>query len=140
LWGFEQISTPPYHPNSNGDAERFVQTFESLLYKGLRSNRIMRCGTFYLNKTTLTLHRATRKSPAEMLQGRNLRTTLDIIKIGQKEKPLSGYAANMKQVYDKGKRERYFRIGQEVYVRNYGNTRDRWISRIVVKKLWSEHL
>ncbi|VDL65922.1 unnamed protein product, partial [Nippostrongylus brasiliensis] len=132
--GIEQIFTPPYHPNSNGEAERFVQTFKTTLYKGLRSRKTEENSVWdLLFEYRVTPHVATGKSPAEMLQGRNLRTTLDVIKTGQRKNLMSRYTAKMKQQYDKGKRERKFRIGQEVYIRNYSGTGDRWIPGIIVK-------
>ncbi|KAK5978530.1 Integrase catalytic domain-containing protein [Trichostrongylus colubriformis] len=77
--GIQQIFAPPYHPNSNGEAERSVQTFKITLYKGLRSNKNLENAVLdLLFEYRVTPHAATGQAPAEMLMGRNLRTTSDI--------------------------------------------------------------
>ncbi|KAK6056212.1 hypothetical protein COOONC_06287 [Cooperia oncophora] len=43
----------------------------------------------------------------------------------------------MKKNYDRGKKERKFSVGQEVFIRNYTGSGDRWIPGIVVKVLGS---
>ncbi|XP_062537710.1 uncharacterized protein K02A2.6-like [Armigeres subalbatus] len=78
--GILHLKTPPYHPQSNGLAERFVDTFK----RGLR------------------------KSPAELLLGRKLRTSLDLLK-----PPTSFY----KQA--ESKQESQFNRKHGTKVRNY---------------------
>ncbi|PIO67211.1 hypothetical protein TELCIR_11047 [Teladorsagia circumcincta] len=135
--GIQQIFTPPYHPNSNGEAERFVQTFKNASYKGLRSNKTLENAVVdLLFEYRVTPHAATGKAPAEMLMGRSLRTTLDIIKTG-KRKGTSKCREEMKRNYDRGKKERTFEVGQEVLIRNYTGAGDRWIPGMVMKVLGS---
>ncbi|KAK6059210.1 integrase core domain protein [Cooperia oncophora] len=59
---------PPYHHNSNGEAERFVQTFKKAYYKGRKAAKavdtIVRDLLF---EYRVTEHPATGMSPAEML-------------------------------------------------------------------------
>ena len=38
-WGFEHVTSSPYHPHSNGLAERTVQTVKNILSKTLHSNQ-----------------------------------------------------------------------------------------------------
>ncbi|XGW34442.1 hypothetical protein V3C99_018378 [Haemonchus contortus] len=134
--GIEQIFTPPYHPNSNGEAERFVQTFKNALNKGLRSNKTVEDALLdLLFEYRVTPHVATGKAPAEMLMGRTLRTTLDIIRSKNNALPPNRYRVGMKKNYDVGKKERRFSVGQEVFIRNYTGSGDRWIPGIVVKIL-----
>ncbi|KAK6054210.1 hypothetical protein COOONC_08281 [Cooperia oncophora] len=66
--GIQQIFAPPYHPNSNGEAERFVQTFKNTLYKGLRSNKSLENAVLdLLFEYRVTPHAATGEAPTEML-------------------------------------------------------------------------
>ena len=76
--GIRHIRLPPYHPTSNGLAERAIQTFK----KGLRK---FKSGTlsFILSRSLLwyriTPHSATGSSPSELLWGRRLRSRLDLV-------------------------------------------------------------
>ena len=81
----QQTLTAPYHPNSNGEAERFVQTFKDHLYKSTKEGKSKEKATVeLLFHYRATLHPATGLSPAEMLMGRKLRTELDIINESKK--------------------------------------------------------
>jgi len=77
--GIRHTLTPPYHPSSNGQAERAVQTFKRALLKMPREARDLHIKRFLLDVHTVT-HNTTKKSPAEMMFGRNLRTVLHLVK------------------------------------------------------------
>ena len=79
--GIQQIRTAPYHPASNDQAERTVQTFKTTLNKmlnekGTINQKVQR----FLMAYHTTPHSATNCTPAELLFGRRLRTALDILK------------------------------------------------------------
>ncbi|XP_049301309.1 uncharacterized protein K02A2.6-like [Anopheles funestus] len=74
--GIEHIRTPPFHPQSNGQAERFVDTFKRALRK-------IRVGTATLQESLdlfLQTYRSTpnpvldQRTPAEIMLGRRSRT------------------------------------------------------------------
>ena len=76
--GIEHITSAPYHASSNGCAERAVQTFKSMMKKagdGNLNTKVSRVLFSYriMPQSTKGL------SPAEMLQGRRLRSTLNQI-------------------------------------------------------------
>ena len=68
----------PYHPSSNGQAERFVQTFKSAMQKGKGSELEKTLNQFLLRYRT-TPHPKTGKSPSEIMFGRNIKTRLDLL-------------------------------------------------------------
>ena len=85
--GIKHILTSPYHPASNGLAERAVQTFKSAVSKleGSIQDRILR----FLFKYRITPQTTTSLSPAEILMGRRLRSHLDMIHPDSTQKPLA---------------------------------------------------
>ncbi|PIO68719.1 integrase core domain protein [Teladorsagia circumcincta] len=68
----ELISIPPYHHNSNGEAERFVQTFKKGYNKGKKSGKTTEARVRdQLFEYRITEHPAIGSSPAEMSMGRS---------------------------------------------------------------------
>ncbi|KAK3098183.1 hypothetical protein FSP39_016945 [Pinctada imbricata] len=115
----------PYHPATNGLAERFVQTFE-------RSIKSMKHDSMSLNKKIAnfllqyrnTPHTTTNESPAKLFVGRQLRSRLDLIRPNIQGKV---DRANMNSAFGKkGKPVPSFKPGDHVIVRDYrGN---KWIN------------
>jgi transposase InsO family protein len=75
--GIKHTLVSPYHPASNGLAERAVQTFKHNVTKleGPMETRISK----FLFKYRITPQTSTELSPAELLMGRRLRTHLDLL-------------------------------------------------------------
>lgn len=79
--GIKHFKSAPYHPATNGLAERFVQTFK-------RSMKTMKNQEKSLNKKIANFlllyrnapHSITNETPAKLFHGRNLRTCLDLIR------------------------------------------------------------
>ena len=125
--GIQHIRTSPYHPSSNGLAERAVQTFKSALKKleGNVSSRLIQ----FLACYCVTPHSTTEASPVELLMGRKLRTTLDLIH------PDMSHTVSSKQTdFKSTKPLRQFSIGQKVFAHNYRGT-STWIPAQVVEKI-----
>ena len=77
--GITQITSAPYHPSSNGLAERAVQTVKQgikTLHEGTLRDKVSR----FLFAYRSTPQTTTGKSPAEMLFGHKLSTHLSLIK------------------------------------------------------------
>lgn len=76
--GIKHMLTAPYHPQSNGLAERFVQTFKRS-YAASTGPMQTRIDKFLLKYRT-TPTDGEQLTPAERLMGRKLRTLLDLIR------------------------------------------------------------
>ena len=77
--GITHVTSSPYHPATNGLAERAVQIFKQGMRKvkdGKLSDRMAR----FLFSYRITPQSSTGISPAELLQGRKLRSRLDLLK------------------------------------------------------------
>ncbi|KAK6028509.1 retroviral aspartyl protease [Ostertagia ostertagi] len=127
-----QIDCGPHYDRVHSVTQMPKVEIKKQLVRILNSNKRL----FQDGLGRVTPHAATGKAPAEMLMGRSLRTTLDIIKAG-KRKGTSKYREEMKRNYDRGKKERTFEVGQEVFIRNYTGSGDRWIPGMVMKVLGS---
>ena len=74
--GVRHVRTPPYHPASNGLAERAVQTFKEGMKK-LKDVSLETKLSRFLFKYRLTPQSSTGISPSEIMYGRRIRSQLD---------------------------------------------------------------
>ena len=122
--GIKQVLTSPYHPSSNGLAERAVQTFKNAVTK-LDGPMEVRLSKF-LFKYRITPQTTTGLSPAQLLMGRRLRTHLDLLH--------PDTAARMNDKQEKsipGRAPRQFEVGEKVYAKNFHGPK--WITGRIVK-------
>jgi transposase InsO family protein len=158
--GISHTLIAPYHPQSNGEAERFVQTFKNgmkLLKEETNWQPDMAMNQFLL-KYRVTPHTATGISPAEIMFGRKVRTLLDLVNPSQNSLEEGGemhqekYTERMKRNFDRKTRKRSFEIGQNVFARNYREG-SKWMpARIIAQQssalflvrtergIWKRHL
>ena len=129
--GIQHILTPPYHPASNGLAERYVQVFKDGMKKvteGTIESRVARV----LARYRVTPQSTTGTSPAELMFERKLHTKLDLLKptldvsVRQKQ-------AKQKASHDYHARNRSFAEGDSVYVHNHAGS-PKWIPGFIVEK------
>ena len=76
--GLRHNTSAPYHPSTNGLAERAVQTFKEYLKKSSGDSLEARISRF-LFRYRITPHATTRVAPAELLMGRRPRSCLDLM-------------------------------------------------------------
>eukprot|EP00731_Ephydatia_muelleri_P001907 Em0001g1907a len=122
--GIVHIRSAPYHPSTNGLAERAVQTLKDglrCIKDGTIETRLAR----FLSKYRLTPHSTTGLSPSEMLLGRCPRSRLDLMNPDLTQKVLSNQL-QQKCTHDNSKQARSFKVGEEVYVRSFNNI-NHWI-------------
>ena len=79
--GIKHITSAPYHPSTNGLAERFVQSFKNALRSMKQEKRSLKEKLEnYLLSYMNTPHPTTNETPARLLLDRSLRTRLDLLK------------------------------------------------------------
>lgn len=124
--GIRQSLTAPYHPRSNGLAERAVQTFKSTIKKleGPLLERIPR----FLLQYRITPQTTTGQSPAELLMGRRLRTIFDLMHPDLSKK------VHTKQDNNTSSRKpvRFFKVGDTLFAKNFSGS-PKWLPVVVTK-------
>ena len=127
--GVKHIRSAPFHPSTNGPAERFVQTFKHSLRcsKGTASIQ-HRLDAFLLTYRNAP-HSTTKESPAMLFMHRKLRSRFDLLRpstASTVEKAQDAQCAR-RQAHA---RARSFAVGDTVLVRNYGRG-EKWTPGVV---------
>ena len=126
--GIRHNFTSPYHPASNGLAERAVQILKAGISK-LQGPIDERISTF-LFKYRITPQTTTGRSPAELLVGRRLRSHLDLLHPDASHKATA--VQDKQRQITSPTRLREFNIDDKVYARNYRGSK-KWIEAKVIK-------
>jgi hypothetical protein len=129
--GIHHITSAPYHPATNGLAERFVQTFKQGLRAvkddpGTVQQKLSRFLMAYRN----TPHSTTGEVPSVLFMGRRLRTRLDALKPDVRRHVVH---KQMDTVEAKGGVPRQFQVGDSVAVREYLHDR-KWVPAVIHQK------
>ena len=129
--GIHHICVAPYHPASNGMAERAVQTFKQGFTK-MREGTIETRVSRFLFRYRNTPQSTTRISPAEMLLGRRPRSHLDLMHpdIGRRV-----HQQQQKQVekHNMHAKDRTLRVGETVFVMNFDG-KSKWLCGVIVEQ------
>ena len=116
--GVKHIRSAPYHPATNGQAERFVRTFkEAMKSVSASANSVHKKLLNFLLCYRSTPHSSTGRTPASLFLHRELRTRLSLLEPRPEENVLN---AQGKEVGKKSKSTREFSVGQAVIARSYG--------------------
>ena len=126
--GIIHKTSAPYHPASNGLAERAVQTVKDGLTKMPGSSVAQKLQLVLFNYR-LTPHSTTGRSPAEMLMGRKLRSRLDLLHPNLQSK-VHKKQERMKETHDAHAMERQFKEGDKIYLKNFGHG-PKWLSGVI---------
>ncbi|XP_037560862.1 uncharacterized protein K02A2.6-like [Dermacentor silvarum] len=127
--GTRHVRTAPYHPISNGLAERFVQMLKGALRKSSRPTSPSELADFLLSYRN-TPQATTTEAPSLLLLGRRLRTRLDLVSPSVEER------VARKQFQDTSRcrhRATTFSEGDFVRVSNFRRG-PRWFSSTVLAR------
>ncbi|XP_037501537.2 uncharacterized protein K02A2.6-like [Rhipicephalus sanguineus] len=128
--GARHVVSAPYHPSTNGLAERFVQTLKSALRKSPPGESVEETLHNFLLAYRNTPHPTTGEAPANLLMGRRLRTRLDAMKPTVEGKVMH---SQFTQIQQRKSNRNCFCINDSVLVRNYRGS-PKWVRGTVLKK------
>ena len=123
----QHITSPAYHPPSNGEAERFVQTFKKAVEKNCVGGMHLKDSVRLALATYRMLPHPSLdwKTPSELLHGRQPRNLLSLL--NPIHNPTHVSQPNTKGVFD---------VDSMVYARNYGPG-PKWLPGKVLSKIGS---
>ena len=134
------VRIPPGHPQSNGQAERFVDTFKRTIQKlkgeGVTEELVQKFLLTYRSKPCPAS--PDQKSPAESFIGRQIRTPLSDLQLQIRRGRSTSKKSCMKKQFDKknGARPRLFKDQETIYVRDFKDpNHTRWIPGKVIKRI-----
>ena len=116
--GIKQTTSAPYHPASNGLAERAVKIFKNGMKKMTAGSLPQKLARF-LFSYRITPQSTTGVSPSELLMNRKLKSVLDLLKPNITDRVESSQTSQ-KVSHDKRAKSRSFTLGDIVYARSYG--------------------
>ena len=127
--GIRHITSAPYHPASNGLAERSIQTFKEAM-KNAKGTDIETQLSRFLFHYRNTPHTTTGHTPAELLLGHKPRSHLTLMQPNLATRVRNKVQGQVAAHYQHTK-ERHFQIEDPVFAKNFGNPGIAWIPGII---------
>ena len=134
--GINHTRTPPYHPASNGAAERYVQILKQALKtsKFDKGQPVQRRLSSFLFSYRNTPHTVTGQSPAELFLKRKPRTRLSLLQPNLAQHVEEKQRVEKEQ-HDRGRtKTREFMPGDQVLVRNFRG-QNKWNHGTVILRI-----
>ena len=132
--GIRHTRSAPYHPATNGLAERFVQSLKQGLKASLSSGLSLhrRVCNFLLTYRS-TVHSTTGVTPSSLFLKRELRTRFDLLR-PDLESEVARKQAQQKDHHDRRSSSRKFSVGDLVMAKNFRAGPD-WVPATIVARL-----
>ena len=137
--GIRHIRTTPGHPQSNGQAEKYVDTVKNALKKAVNDGgSVSDILCKFLFRYRSTPHSTTNATPAELFLKRQLRTVLDLLRptaADASEKSRKRYQSN----FDRHTKDRFFNPDDKVLVRDFrgSKTEVKWTPGTLIERFGS---
>ena len=117
--GVKHIKTAPYHPASNGAAERMVQSVKRGVRAGMANGvSLERALQAFLLQYRSTPHATTGLTPSVLMLGRDIRTRLDLLRPELLER-VEGRQAQQTKYHNQHCKRRELAVGTAVWARNW---------------------
>ncbi|XP_065178373.1 uncharacterized protein K02A2.6-like [Sycon ciliatum] len=130
--GIAHRRSAPYHPATNGQDERFVQTFKRAIQAVPLSTPAQIAADRFLMSYRRGVHPATNATPAKLFLGRQLRSCLDLLR------PSTAQQNAKTPTEEPAGKARSFEVGGAVLAPDYRNANHPgWIPATIVEKLGS---
>ena len=129
--GIVHVTSAPYHPSSNGLAERAVQTFKNGI-KRTQGSTIQERLSKFLFTYRITPHTTTGIAPSQLLMNRRLRSRLDSL-FPDTTSRVEKQQVRQAEQHDNSKPLRTFTVGDTVYTRDFSTPSPTWIQGKVTK-------
>ncbi|CAC5370730.1 unnamed protein product [Mytilus coruscus] len=131
--GIEHRTSAPWHPASNGCAERAVQSFKEGMKK-IKEGTVQEKLNRFLFNYCITPQTKTGLAPSELLMKRKLKSRLDLF-FPNIEKRVQERQQKQKHYHNKKSVNRQINIGQGVFARNFAiGSKIKWIQGEVIKQ------
>ncbi|XP_062703968.1 uncharacterized protein K02A2.6-like [Aedes albopictus] len=135
--GIQHFRISPYHPQSNGQAERFVDTLKRSLHKINEGENMSETLQTFLQVYRTTPSRVLDgKTPSQLMLGRNMRTTLDLLHNEQPPPAIRNHHQEEQFNRKHGVTTRDFHRGDMVYAKVYSsNTKWQWVPGVIIEAI-----
>ena len=128
--GIKHVTTAPYHPSSNGLAERALRILKEGLVK-VTTGSVVDCLAWLLFAYQIVPLELTGCSPAELMFGRRLRSCLDLLK-PDLEDQIGLRQEKMKRNHDSNRPHLSYDEGSPVFVKNFSSGPD-WLPGHIIQ-------
>ncbi|KRX13994.1 Uncharacterized protein T07_4146 [Trichinella nelsoni] len=131
--GIRHVTSAPCHAQSNGQVERFIDTFKRALKKSTNDHRPQKDRLReFLMTYRITPHLSTKLTPPEMFLKRRIRTVFDLMfprgieNLEEQKRKMENTSGN--------RADRQFKISETVMVRDYTRDRKLWLEGVIVRQ------
>lgn len=121
----DHTTTSPYHPRSNGQAERFVDTFKRALRKNHGMDTEEKTLQKFLSVYRITPNTVSGMSPAELMFARKIRSVFDRLL----PSPTKKYTKKSNFLC------KFFKTGDKVFFKNFKNGKTFWDDGVISKRI-----